>query len=105
MGFRVTWGAARRQVGSWLRSVEDALPPYQHAEGHLTAGHCSRHQFKEADPAGRYYIFVESTRIEVDRATAEILAVGEDLKVRYTRRGRAINIDRLVPSANGWDRS
>ena len=97
MGFTVVWGAARREVGAWLRSVGDALPPYQHAEGHLTA--------KEADPAGRYYIFVESTRIEVDRPTAEILAVGEDVKVRYTRRGRAINIDRLVPPANGWDRS
>lgn len=76
-----------------LLSIEEVLPPYRYAEGHLLA--------KETGQNDKHYIVVQGTHIEVDGLSFEVLAVGEDLKVRYTRRGRAINIDRVVPPANG----
>ena len=77
----------------WLRDrlwkLGDAAPPYQKANGPLES--------KETNPDGKFYIYVGSARIEVDRATFDKLTVGESLRVRYTRGNRAINIDRLLP--------
>ena len=97
MGYRAFLVAVWRSSKAWLLALLDATPPYRYAEGHLIA--------KEADPVGKFYIVVESARIEVDRNTFDILTVGEDMRVRYTRRGRAVNIDRYVPPSNGSERS
>ncbi len=73
----------------WLWMLEDVFPPYKDIEGQLEA--------KETRADGKKLICVGSTWVEVDEQTYEILVVGENLRVRYTRRGRAISIDRLLP--------
>ena len=71
-------------------TLVDAIPPYHSVEGLL--------EIKETDATGRkHYIWVASVKIEVDKSTSETLIVGENLRVRYTRGNRAINIDRLMP--------
>lgn len=79
------WGALKY----WLWTLADALPPYRMVEGLLEA--------KNTDLRGRCYVSVGSVRVEVDRATFDMLVMGESLRVRYTRGQRAINIDRLLP--------
>ena len=78
-----------RWFKGWLWHLADALPPYLMVEGPL--------ETKETD-ANKHYLSVASTRVEVDEATFNLLVVGENLRVRYTRGHRAINIDRLMPS-------
>ena len=77
-----------RWLKSWLWNLADALPPYRMAEGTL--------ETKETD-ADKYYVTVASAKVEVDDATFNTLVTGENLRVRYTRGHRAINIDRLMP--------
>ncbi len=74
---------------SWASALMDALPPYHRVEGRLKT--------KECRPPDKFYIHVGPEMIEVDGVTFERLLVGENLRVRYTRARRAINIDRLVP--------
>ena len=74
---------------AWVWTLWDAIPPYRKAEGLL--------ETKETSPHGKSYIHVGGARVEVDRATFESLVVGENLRVRYTRGNRAINIDRVLP--------
>ena len=69
--------------------LEDAFPPYRDVEGQLEA--------KEMRADGKQLVCVGSTWVEVDGQTYDILVVGENLRVRYTRRGRTISIDRLLP--------
>ena len=74
---------------SWVWNLADALPPYRIAEGLLEG--------KETNDRDKYYVTVASAKVEVDEATFNTLVVGENLRVRYTRGNRAINIDRLMP--------
>jgi hypothetical protein len=78
-----------RWLKTWMWNLADALPPYRMAEGLLEG--------KETDDAGKYYVTVASAKVEVDGVTFNTLVVGENLRVRYTRGRRAINIDRLLP--------
>ena len=66
------------------------MPPYRTVEGPL--------ETKETDSRGKFYIYVGSAKVEVDKATFDALVVGESLRVRHTRGYRGINIDRLHPS-------
>ena len=77
---------AGREVASWLNALIDAVPPYRYVKAHL--------EMKVTDGDGRCYIRLGGAKVEVDRATFEALAIGEELWVRYTRRGKAVNIDR-----------
>ncbi len=73
-------------------SVKDVLPPYRTVEGYLETkvrGLESR----------KHFIWVASTRIEVDAETFELLIVGENMRVMCTKSYRAINIDRLIPGS------
>ena len=91
------WAPVKRlphKLGATARSLADALPPYQNARGPLDA--------KETGQDGGHFIRVAGAMVQVDEATLEALAVGELVKVRYTRGGKAINIDRYV-SPNGTD--
>ena len=81
-----------RKLGSTVWSLADALPPYQIARGPLDA--------KENGQGGGRYIRVAGARVRVDEAAFEALTIGEVVKVRYTRGGMAINIDRYI-SPNG----
>ncbi len=79
-----------RSLRFWVWTLVDAFPPYHYVEGLL--------ETKETDSTGRkHYIWVASAKVEVDKSTSETLIVGENLRVRYTRGNRAINIDRLMP--------
>lgn len=73
----------------WIWTLLDALPPYGKVEGLLES--------KDIDSRGKFRISVDWATVEVDRATFNVLAVGERLRVRFTRGYRAINIDRVVP--------
>ena len=73
----------------WFWTLGDAFPPYRDVEGQLEA--------KEIRVDGKHTVCVGSTWVEVDEQTYDILVVGENLRVRYTRRGRGISIDRLLP--------
>ena len=77
-----------RWLRGWVWTLTDAIPPYRKVEGPL--------ETKEMDPDGGFYINVGGARVEVDTATFGWLVVGENLRVRYTKGNRAINIDRLL---------
>ena len=83
-----------QKLGSTVWSLADALPPYQIARGPLDA--------KENGQGGEHYIRVAGARVKIDEAAFDALTIGEVVKVRYTRGGMAINIDRYV-SPNGND--
>lgn len=74
---------------NWTWSLVDIIPPYRVADGLLLN--------KETSPESKYIITVNSAKIEVDRNTFDALVIGENLRVRYTRGNRAINIDRILP--------
>lgn len=78
-----------RLLKSCIWSLVDALPPYRKVEGLLES--------KETGPDGKLYLHVGHAKVVVDRATYNVLTIGESLRVRYTRGQRAINIDRLMP--------
>ena len=72
----------------WVWSLTDLIPPYYTCEGKLTS--------KKILADGRNAIRINGAWLAVDEATYELLEVGERLRVRYTRRARAISIDRIV---------
>mgnify|MGYP001317993379 FL=1 len=78
------------RVKLFISECLDSCPPYKSVEGLL--------EVKEVDDKERYFIYISSEKIQVDLATFEILMIGENLKVRFTRAKKAINIDRLIPS-------
>ena len=78
-----------RRFGRWMVAYVDAVPPYKGIEGIL--------ENKVIENDHRCFIYVGSEKVEVDRYTYEALAIGETLRIRYTRKARAINIDRLKP--------
>ncbi len=77
-----------RAVGNWINLLTDALPPYYVAEGPL--------DMKGKADDGRLRIHVNGAWVSVDQATFDLLEIGEYVRVRYTRRVRAINIDRFA---------
>ena len=79
---------AARAVVNWISSLADALPPYYVAEGQL--------DMKGKADDGRLRIHVNGAWVSVDQPTFDQLETGEYLRVRYTRRVRAISIDRYV---------
>ena len=81
-----------RAVVNWINSLTDSLPPYYVAEGHL--------DMKGKADDGRLRIHVNGAWVSVDQPTFDLLEIGEYVRVRYTRRVRAINIDRFA-SPNG----
>ena len=87
MGY-LAMGRLWRALKSWVRARTDILPPYSIAEGVLEAKDTGN---------GRFYIIVAGARVQVDGTTYEILGIGEQLRVRYTKGNRATNIDRFIP--------
>ena len=81
-----------RAVVNWVQSLTDALPPYYVAEGRL--------DMKGKADDDRLRIRVNGAWVSVDKPTFDLLTIGEYVRVRYTRRVRAISIDRYV-SRNG----
>ena len=77
-------------IAAVFYDIFDACPPYRYSEGLLEGK-------ERLDQEGRQVIFVVSTRIEVDEYTFDNLMIGEQVRVRVTRAGRAVNIDRMVP--------
>ena len=73
-------------------SFNDVLPPYHTVEGYLETK-------ARGLESGKHFIWVASTRIEVDAETFELLIVGENMRVMCTKSYRAINIDRLIPGS------
>ena len=69
----------------------DLIPPYHTIEGSL--------QGKKADTDGLFYLIVEDEVVEVDPSTYETLKEGEAVRIRHTRRKRAISIERLSSDA------
>lgn len=84
-------GQIWRRLKYWGWALQDAFPPYRLVEGSLDSKDTAN---------GKTYLCVASAKVEVDKDTFDVLVLGEDLRVRYTRGNRAINIDRLV-SGNG----
>ena len=76
-----------RELVSFGVSLVDAVPPYRYIEATLDE--------RVTDERGRSFILLGGVRVEVDRETLEELVVGERLWVRYTRRHKAVNIDRI----------
>lgn len=70
-------------------SIIDILPPYIISEGLLDA--------KEITSDGNYYINVGSIKGKIDNYTYDSLIIGENLRVRHTKKGKIINIDRMIP--------
>ena len=85
MGIKIS-----ERVKSFVSECLDCCPPYKAIEGLL--------EVKEVDDQERHFIYVSSEKVQVDSATFEILMIGENLKVRFTRGNKAINIDRLIPT-------
>ena len=81
-----------RAVVNWISALADIMPPYYVAEGRL--------DMKGKADDGRLRIHVNGAWLSVDQPTFDLLTIGEYVRVRYTRRVRAINIDRHV-SRNG----
>ena len=82
----IAWLISKLRYVVW--SVNDALPPYHTVEGFLETK-------ATAADGSKHYIWVASTRIEVDSQTLELLIVGENMRVLCTKSNRAINIDLL----------
>ena len=72
-----------------LLAAWEVLPPYKKIEGRLST--------KECAPDGTHYILVEDQIVEVDWLTFGKLMPGEAVRIRMTRKNKAISIDRLLP--------
>jgi len=72
-----------------LLAAWEILPPYRMIEGRLTT--------KDRAPDGMHYILVEEQIVEVDWFTFGKLMPGEAVRIRMTRKNKAISIDRLLP--------
>ncbi len=75
-------------AASWLWSLTDVVPPYYVARGKLEA--------KKRATDDRLLILVNGAWLSVDEPTFGLLSIGERLRVMYTRRARAISIDRYA---------
>ena len=73
-----------------LSGLIEACPPFRYPEGLLE----SKEVLRDPD---RFLIHVASEIIEVDNHTFSNLMIGENIRVRSTRNGKAISIDRLIP--------
>lgn len=73
-----------------IASLIEACPPYKYSEGLLVSKDV-------AESPVKFLIHVASEIIEVDGHTFTNLMIGENVRVRFTRSGKAISIDRLVP--------
>ena len=76
----------REVVSRWIREQTDLVPPYRYYEGEVWGKHVE---------GGLFYLELDGESVEVDAVTYGVLEVGETVKVRYTRRLRAISIDRF----------
>lgn len=76
----------REAVSRWFGEQTDLLPPYHIYEGELWGKHVED---------GKFYLDLNDDAVEVDRVAYSVLEVGETIKARYTRRLRAINVDRF----------
>ena len=86
----IAWTLSKLRYFVW--SVNDVLPPYRTIEGYLETKASNTE-------TNKFYIWVASTRIEVDSRTFELLIVGENMRVMCTKSHRAINIDRIIPGS------
>jgi len=68
-------------------SLIDLIPPYCTIVGELKS--------KEVGPNSSWYVIVGEERISVDPIAFDTLQEGERVKIRSTRRKRAISIERL----------
>ena len=82
----------RRSVSRWFNEQTDLLPPY-----HIYQGH----DWGKRSEAGKFYLEFGSDSVEVDGVTYRLLGLGETIRVRYTRRMRAINLDRFIGDETG----
>ena len=89
---KTIWDAVPHPIRAWFQALRDAMPPYQYINGHLAD--------KRIGSDGKHRIIIRSARIVVDEITFNTLTIGEYLRVRYTRNGLAVNIDRYVSSAD-----
>lgn len=90
-------GRVMRLLQLIWKSLRDNLPPYYEVHGSVKA--------KETNDNGMPYIIVNAAVIEVDRVTYGRLAVGDNLRVKYTRTARAISIDKLTARPNSQESS
>lgn len=81
-----------RSVSRWFSEQTDLLPPYHIYEGH---------DWGKRSGAGKFFLQLGSDSVEVDEVTHRLLSLGETIKVRYTRRLRAINVDRFIGDEAG----
>ena len=80
---RGLWAA----ITGWLREQSDLLPPY-----HIYQGS----DWERRAVGDRFYLVVGTDEVEIDGVTFRLLESGETIKVRYTRRFKAINLDRFT---------
>ena len=90
-GLQRLW-KVRRLVSRWFDEQKDLLPPY-----HIYQGH----DWGKRSEAGKFYLELGSDSVEVDGVIYRLLGLGETIRVRYTRRMRAINLDRFVGDETG----
>ena len=74
-----------QRTPNWVWSVAEAFPPYQVAQGIV--------EHKDVEGGGKLFVQVNGTRVAVDQPTFELLSTGYHVRIRYTRRARAISID------------
>ncbi|GEM_PF-3228578 len=83
---RLSFSLIREAFSRWIREQTDLVPPYKYYEGEVWGKHVE---------SGLFYLELDGEAVEVDSVTYSVLEVGEAVKVRYTRRLRAISIDRF----------
>jgi len=83
---RLSFSRMREALMLWFREQADLVPPYRYYEGEVWGKHVE---------GGLFYLELDGEAVEVDAVTYSVLEVGETVKVRYTRRLRAISIDRF----------
>ena len=77
----------RRTLSHWFQDRWDLVPPYLVYEGR---------DWGSRSRGDRFFLEIGDDLVEVDRVTFGLLEPGETIKVRYTRRLRAINVDRFA---------
>ena len=79
------WG----RISGFVWNLTDSVPPYEIVEGTVEG--------KGVESNGKPYLQVGYDVIEVDSRTLQFLELDDEVKVRRTRGGRAINIDLIQP--------
>ncbi len=82
----------RRAVTRWFQDQTDLIPPYLTYEGDGWRG-------RSGD--GGFFLELGDDLVEVDAVTHGLLEPGETIRVRYTRRMRAISVDRFAREDSG----